>query len=542
MMFILSTIEVASMLNRLLASLSVSQKFILVLAVQAALLLMITALAWFGIQGAQSASGLLNENVAKSKMIGRALNDSNVLRTVHISMIAAARNEAYLAKRVARQHEYDARLEEILRQFPALPWTGAERPLALKGMGYMKQYMDGFQGVLAEARTRKESAVPELMEGHVEIQRQAREALEGLQESILKSSELAVATNNLQSRQRRNWILGIALGGLLAGLALVRLVAHQVTGGVKDLEHTLSALHHGDLTVPSRVEGRDELAHMSSSLNLAMVQLREDLRAIAQIAEQNASSATQLAATGEQISGATGEISRGAEQQRQAMATSTAAMGEMARSVQEAMHSAGTAEQLAQGSLDASRAGLRSAGESTQAMDAIRESAQRVSRVTTVIAEIARQTNLLSLNAAIEAAKAGAQGKGFAVVAEEIRKLAERSGQATREIFGLIQESDARVEAGGLAVAAVAASLASIEQDVRRNAEQVHGIARALEVQSRTGDQVVQAMAATNRSTERNASATTQLASSLSETARTIEELARLAGDLRHRIQRFKVA
>jgi methyl-accepting chemotaxis protein len=164
--------------------------------------------------------------------------------------------------------------------------------------------------------------------------------------------------------------------------------------------------------------------------------------------------------------------------------------------VQEALHSAASAERLAQDSLDASQAGLLSTGESTQAMAAIRESAQRVSRVTTVIAEIARQTNLLSLNAAIEAAKAGQQGRGFAVVAEEIRKLAERSGLAAKEIFGLIQESD----------------------------------------------QVVQAMAATSQFTERNASATTQLASSLTETARTIGELARLAGGLRQRVQRFKVA
>jgi methyl-accepting chemotaxis protein len=530
------------MLKRFLASLNVSQKFILVLSVQSALLLMITALGWYGIQRSQSATALLNQNVAKSKMIGRALNDSNVLRTVHISMIAAARNDAYLTRRQPRMHEYEIRVQEILRQFPALPWSEAERPLALQGMGYMKQYMDGFAGVLAEARTRKESAVPELMEGHVEIQRKAREALEGLQEEILKSSDLAVAGNTLHSRQRQTWILAIALGGLLAGMAFVRQVAHQVTGAVQDLERTMDALHHGDLTVRSRVEGRDELSHISQDLDLAMVQLREDLQAIAQIAEQNASSATQLAATGEQISGATGEISRGAEQQRTAVATSTAAMGQMARSVQEALHSAATAERLAQGSLEASQAGLLSAGESTQAMAAIRDSAQRVSGVTTVIAEIARQTNLLSLNAAIEAAKAGQHGRGFAVVAEEIRKLAERSGLAAKEIFGLIQESDQRVEAGGQAVAAVAANLASIGQDVRRNAEMVHTIARALEAQSRTGDEVVQAMASTSRFTERNVSAATQLASSLAETARTIGELARLAGGLRQRIQRFKVA
>jgi methyl-accepting chemotaxis protein len=239
---------------------------------------------------------------------------------------------------------------------------------------------------------------------------------------------------------------------------------------------------------------------------------------------------------------ATGEISRGADQQRQAVESSTAALARMAGSVQEARQSAGAAERLAQGSIEASREGLRSAGESTQAMAAIKESAAKVSRFTTLIAEIARQTNLLSLNAAIEAAKAGQHGKGFAVVADEIRKLAERSGSAAKEIFSLIQESDQRVEAGGKAVAEVARNLASIEQDVRLSAEQVHAIALAMEVQSGAGHEAEEAMAVTMRFTERSVSATAQLAASVGETARTIEELARLAGDLRGRLQRFRVA
>ena len=531
------------MLNRFLASLNVGRKFALVLAGQILLLILITVLAWLGIQQSSSVSGQLVQSVQKSKMIGRALNDSNVLRTVHISVLGAAKNAAYFAKRTPRMKEYEDRVNTILQQFPTLPWTDAERPLALKGMARMKDYMDGFPALLAAARVRPETeAVPEMMEGNVGIQREAREALEQLQEVVLKASEATVQANDRQSHRRQAWVLGIALAGLLAGVGFVRLVALQITGGVKDLERTMSALHQGDLTVRSRVPGRDELNHISTSLNLAMVQLREDLQAMAQIAEQNASSATELAATGDQINGATEEISKGADQQRLAVEQSTAAMGQMARAMVAARDNAATAERLAQASLLASGEGLRGAGESTQAMAAIRESAQKVSRITTVIAEIARQTNLLSLNAAIEAAKAGQQGRGFAVVAEEIRKLAERSGSAAKEIFGLIQESDQRVLHGSEAVAAVARSLESIAQDVRHNVEQIQSIVQALEVQSRTSAEVVQAMDATLTFTERNASATTQLASSVTETARTIEELARLAGDLHGRINRFRLA
>ena len=153
------------MLYRFLASLSVSRKFVLVLLIQSLLLVAVAALGWVGIKDSQSAAAGLQENLSKSKMINRALNDSNVLRTVHISMIAAAHNEAYLGKRVARADEYRGRTLEAIRQFSTLPWTEAERPLVDKGLASMKQYVDGFPAVLAAAKAHKDSAVPELMPG-----------------------------------------------------------------------------------------------------------------------------------------------------------------------------------------------------------------------------------------------------------------------------------------------------------------------------------------------------------------------------------------
>jgi methyl-accepting chemotaxis protein len=359
---------------------------------------------------------------------------------------------------------------------------------------------------------------------------------------VLKESDALVREGAALGKARRLWILAIALSGMAAAIGFVRLVAKQITSGVKDLENAMNALNQGDLTTRSCVEGRDELHHISRTLNLAMERLRDDLGAMARIAERNATGASQLAAASNQINAATGEISRGADQQRQAVGKSTAALAGMARSIQEALKGAETAERLAHGSLEASQKGLQDAGESTDAMAAIRDSAVKVGRISAVIAEIAGQTNLLSLNAAIEAAKAGQQGKGFAVVADEIRKLAERSGSAAKEISSLIQESDLRIRLGSQAVAALSKSLGSIAQDARCNAEQVHAVALALEGQSRTGEEVAQGMAVTMKFTERNASATTQLAAAITETAGTIADLARSAGDLRQRICLFKLA
>ena len=175
-------------------------------------------------------------------------------------------------------------------------------------------------------------------------------------------------------------------------------------------------------------------------------------------------------------------------------------------------------------------------------MAAIEESSAKVGRITTVIADIARQTNLLSLNAAIEAAKAGAQGKGFSVVAEEIRKLAERSGQAAKEINALIQESTERVQVGAASVGSVSRALTALEQAIQGSATRIETIIQATDVQARSAEQAEQAIGTTTQLSERSASATTELASSLDETTRTVEDLAQAANHLRDLGSRFTLA
>jgi methyl-accepting chemotaxis protein len=142
-------------------------------------------------------------------------------------------------------------------------------------------------------------------------------------------------------------------------------------------------------------------------------------------------------------------------------------------------------------------AGRENAGQAVAAMAAIQESSQRVAKVTTVIADIAKQTNLLSLNAAIGTAKAGHQGKGFAVVAEEIRKLAERSANAA---------------------------------------------AQAMQHEARASKEMTGTMNGLIQVADRNASASLELSASITETNRTIEELTKLAVQLRDLAHTFTLA
>lgn len=526
-----------------LARLPIRQKFILILSIQQTLLLLVGLLSWWAIgRGGATAVGIAADQ-AKAKVISRTLNDANVLRTVHVSMIAAAKNEAYLAKRADRMKEYEARTQEGFRQMNALAWGPEERPLVDTGIAKMKAYLEGFGPLLAQAKALPSpEASPDLMEGNVQLQREARTALEQLQEKVAAAADAKVQAVR-GSGTRSQWvILGAFLLAVAAGVVLLQTIGGQVAGSVGRIEQAMHALSQGDLTANCPVEGRDELARIAGSLNQVLQGLREDIHAIAQISERNASGATELSATTDQLSSATSDISRGAEQQRMAVERSSAAAAQISASISEVRHATSEAERVSEASLAASALGLQSATESTQAMASIQESADKVGRITSVISDIAKQTNLLSLNAAIEAAKAGAQGKGFAVVAEEIRKLAERSGAAAKEISALIQESGDRVKLGSQAVETVSRALGTLEENVRGFAEHMKGIARAMEEQGRASEDVAQAMGTTLQLTERNASATLELASSLHETSRTVEDLASLAVDLRQRTSRFKLA
>jgi methyl-accepting chemotaxis protein len=342
----------------------------------------------------------------------------------------------------------------------------------------------------------------------------------------------------------RNAAIALILIGLAAGFGVaawvIRGAVQKPLALTQDIAREIAG---GNLTVSVPDDRRDEMGLLLKSLKEMRDGLRQMVTDLKANAEGVASAAAQLSSTSTQVAGATAHQSEAASAMAAAVEQMTVSVNHVSDSAREA-HSV-TAETGSQ-----SQAGNRiiqdtvaemkrisqTVGEAAQTIQAMGESSQRISGIVQVIKDVAEQTNLLALNAAIEAARAGEQGRGFAVVADEVRKLAERTAQATGEIGGMIvevqssaqaavgtmQQAVSRVEDGvGLAQQA-SESMLGISDGAQRVVQAVTDISNALKEQSVASNDIAANVEKIAQMSEENSAATREAA----ETAHQLEELA----------------
>lgn len=348
-----------------------------------------------------------------------------------------------------------------------------------------------------------------------------------------------VYIDDLQAQMRllTGSILGVL--ALLSGLLflVVRGVVKRMT---RPLQELVEGLRHSDLTRTIAIDSQDEIGEAAQAFNAYNAGLREKVKDISGYASRVASGSTELSVTAEEMTRAVQDIAKVSEDLKAAGERVTQSMGELAAMAAQVAQHTRDSQAESRNAVVQTSTSATTGEQAVQDMGEIQSATGQIVKAVQVIQEIARQTNLLSLNAAIEAAKAGAQGKGFAVVAEEVRKLAERSRGSAQEIEQFIQRTQEAVSGGVASVQSTMQSLEEIRLRITGVAESIEQIGNHSSGQAQTSQSVTKMMADTSEGLTQNAAATHELAATVQEIAKTSEDLARVAEGLQSMVGSFR--
>ncbi|HMK48803.1 MAG TPA: methyl-accepting chemotaxis protein, partial [Thermodesulfovibrionales bacterium] len=359
------------------------------------------------------------------------------------------------------------------------------------------------------------------------------------------------------SSYRKDIVLTLAI--LIIGLAMTCLIAYatirNITKSLNDAILITNKVAEGDLTVSLASKSTNEIGRLTMAVKMMVDKLKDVVANVKVTSDSLASASQELSASSEQMSrgvteqaGRASQIATASNEMSQTIVDVAKNSSSIASSATDTMKTADNGREIVSKSVDEVRAIAYTVNESAKLISSLGDRSKQIGEIVSVIKDIADQTNLLALNAAIEAARAGEQGRGFAVVADEVRKLAERTAKATSEISGMIgsiqeemdkavesmEDGTNRVESGVQFTTQAGDALQNIVHSVTDLQAMVQQIATATEEMSTASEQI-----SGDIETIANVSKETSISSD--QVSQASSDLARLAGNLQSVIGMFKV-
>lgn len=433
-----------------------------------------------------------------------------------INMESAQKREEYL-KSWQEQLEH---LKERLAAVEKATLAEEDRRTVASLRRELATYTAGFSDMVKDVEGGSITSVSDAnrhLAGHKEAIRSLEDTVKELADRMNEAMDGLAPRVGDTVRRTAGILLALAAVALITAFVITYVVTRSLLGRLGGeptyVAHIAERIADGDLSLDLGAAGSKE-----TGVFAAMRSMSERLK---QILGEVQSSSQALLAAAEQVSMTAQGLSQGTSEQASSIEETSSSLEQMSASVTQNTENARQSEQMAvKGAHDAEESG-RAVSET---VDAMRVIAERVG----IIEEIAYQTNLLALNAAIEAARAGEQGRGFAVVATEVRKLAERSQGAAKEISGVAASSVGVAERSGTL-------LKELVPAIRKTSELIQEVAAASREQSAGITQVNKAMSQVDQVTQRNASAAEELSS-------TAEELSSQAESLQQQVSYFRLS
>lgn len=388
------------------------------------------------------------------------------------------------------------------------------------------------------------------------------------------------------SQLRKNIIVtgALSIGVLLIAVLLIFFIMQrQLVRPIQLLLEKMEIVAKGDLSIGFADNKQGDVGRLEGAISYTLQQLRSLIGHIQQTATQLAASSEQLTASADlsaqavnQVAGIVDEVAVGAERQLEALDTTTSVVGQVSANIQQiaanandvASASAKSAETAHEGSKTVKNV-IKQMGNienavthSSQVVTKLGEQSKEIGQIVDAISGLASQTNLLALNAAIEAARAGEQGRGFAVVAEEVRKLAEQSQTAAKQIAELISviqqdtndavlsmnEGTREVKIGSDVVGDAGRAFEEIFSSFNTVSTQTREISDAIQQMASDSQQIVNSVGDIAAVSKKTVSETQTVSAAAEEQAATVEEiaassqaLAKMAEELNQAVSRFKI-